>query len=84
MIPSQEQPVQNNTLRLYWIVPEDIKGQRTLVKRAGRILNSATTPLGVEAGTKSNAADRIITYRTIDQHVVSVEKVSCSGATDHC
>ena len=61
MIPSQLHPVQNRMRCLYWIWPEDISGQSTLVINAGKMLNSATTPLGVEAGTRSSAADRMIT-----------------------
>lgn len=60
-MPSQLQAVQNRTRRAYRIWPVEMRGQKTLVSSAGRMLNSATIPLGVEAGTRSSAADRMMT-----------------------
>lgn len=39
-------------------------GQPTFAIRAGKILQKAIMPFGVEGGTKSSAADRMITYNT--------------------
>lgn len=61
MIPSQLHPVQKATRRPYRIFPLDNSGHNTFVNNAGKMLNSATTPFGVEAGTRSSAAERIIT-----------------------
>jgi len=61
MMPSQLHPVQNKMRCLYRICPDEISGQRTLVNSAGKMLNNATTPFGVEAGTRSSAAERMIT-----------------------
>lgn len=61
IIPSQLHAVQNKTLRLYRIVPDEMIGHNTFVKSAGKMLNSATTPLGVVDGTRSKAAERMIT-----------------------
>lgn len=60
-MPSQLAEVQNSMRRVYRISPEDMNGQPTLAIRAGKMLKSATTPLGVVAGTRSSAADRMIT-----------------------
>lgn len=49
------------TLRLYRIVPFRRYGQVTLAMSAGVMLQNAMRPLGVEAGTRSRAAERIIT-----------------------
>ena len=49
------------TLRLYRIVPFKRYGQPTLAKNDGAMLQNAMSPLGVEAGTRSSAADRIMT-----------------------
>lgn len=73
--------MQNPTRRAYWIFPLDIRGQATFVCncqlkfavymihtiRAGKILKKATSPFGVVAGTRSIAAERMITYKTADQ-----------------
>lgn len=40
--------------------------------RAGKILKKATNPLGVLAGTRSRAADKMMTYSTNDD--MSVER----------
>jgi hypothetical protein len=70
MIPSQLATVQNATLFPYRIFPFETSGQATFVRSAGKMLKNATTPLGVDADTRSSAADRMITYRTaIDQPV---------------
>jgi hypothetical protein len=70
MIPSQLAAVQNATLFPYRIFPFEMSGQATFVRSAGKMLKNATTPLGVDADTRSSAADRMITYRTtIDQPV---------------
>lgn len=61
MIPNQLQIVQSPTLLVYLIFPFESKGQTTLVINAGKMLNRATTPLGVSADTRSNAADKMIT-----------------------
>ena len=38
-----------------------------LTIKAGKILKKATNPFGVVAGTRSSAADRMITYSTKHQ-----------------
>jgi hypothetical protein len=38
-----------------------------LTIKAGKMLKKATSPFGVVAGTRSIAAERMITYRTADQ-----------------
>lgn len=61
MIPSHETLVQNPTRRVYLIVPLEMSGQATFVSSAGKMLKNATIPLGVSAGTRSSAAERMIT-----------------------
>lgn len=63
-IPSQLVNVQNVTRFVYLTVPFEMSGQNTFARTAGNTLKKATMPLGVVAGTRSIAADRIITYST--------------------
>ena len=49
------------TLRLYRIVPFKKYGQQTLAANDGAMLQNAMSPLGVEAGTRSSAAERMMT-----------------------
>jgi hypothetical protein len=49
------------TLRSYRIVPFRRYGQPTFATNDGAMLQNAMTPFGVEAGTRSSAADRIMT-----------------------
>jgi len=73
-IPNQLIPVQKPTRRRYWICPLDMSGQNTLAlllafklrgkkltRSAGKMLKNATMPFGVVAGTRSSAAERMIT-----------------------
>lgn len=48
----------------YRIRPLRIYGQPTFATNAGNMLQKAMMPFGVEGGTKSSAADNIITYST--------------------
>lgn len=60
-MPSQLIPVQKPTRRAYRICPFDTSGQHTLAMSAGKMLKKATMPFGVEAGTRSSAAERMMT-----------------------
>ena len=49
------------SLFAYLIRPLRMYGQPTFATSAGKILQNAMMPLGVDGGTRSRAADRIIT-----------------------
>lgn len=50
----------------YRIRPFRIYGQPTLATSDGAILQNAIMPLGVDGGTRSRAAERIMTYNTMN------------------
>jgi hypothetical protein len=79
-MPSQLQQVQNQTRRPYRILPLERIGYATLASRAGKTLKKATTPLGVVEGTRSSAAERMITYRTGRDSARSRFEVKGSGS----
>lgn len=49
---------------VYRIRPLSKYGQPNLATSAGKMLQNAMMPFGVEGGTRSRAAERMITYRT--------------------
>ena len=51
---------------MYRIRPFRMYGQPTFATRAGAILQKAIMPFGVEGGTRSRAAERMMTYSTGD------------------
>ena len=59
---------------MYRIRPFRMYGQPTFATRAGAILQKAIMPFGVEGGTRSRAAERMMTYNTgnaINSNVVA-------------
>lgn len=60
-IPDQLAAVQKRMRRAYRGLPGTRYGQRSLVVREGKILKKATRPLGVLGGTRSSAAERMMT-----------------------
>lgn len=58
--------IQQPTKRLlYWTLPFKRYGQTPFATKAGNILQKAIKPFGVFIGTKSRAADSIITYKRL-------------------
>lgn len=55
---SRQQPINRFAYR---ILPFKMYGHPTLATKAGAILQKAIMPFGVDGGTKSSAADSIIT-----------------------
>ena len=49
-------------------MPFNRYGQTILATNDGAMLQNAMRPLGVEAGTRSSAAERMMTYRTGDNN----------------
>jgi hypothetical protein len=49
---------------VYRILPLRKYGHPSFATRAGNMLQKAMIPLGVDGGTRSSAADRMITYKT--------------------
>jgi hypothetical protein len=60
-IPSHDTDVQKATRLPYLIVPLDSNGQQTLAMSDGKTLKKAIMPLGISAGTRSSAAERMMT-----------------------
>jgi hypothetical protein len=58
---SKQQPISRFAYRIF---PFRMYGHPTLATKAGAILQKAIMPFGVDGGTKSRAADSMITYRT--------------------
>ena len=50
--------------RAYRIFPLRKYGQPSFANNAGNMLQNAMMPLGVDGGTRSSAAERMMTYRT--------------------
>jgi hypothetical protein len=50
---------------VYRICPLEKMGHATFATNAGAMLQKAMIPLGVDGGSKSRAADSMITYRTL-------------------
>lgn len=69
---SKQQPIRRFAYR---ILPLRIYGHPTLATRAGAILQKAIMPFGVDGGTKSKAADSMITYSTKSFQLVFLAKV---------
>ena len=61
MMPKKLTVVQNAMRRVYCTLPFEMRGQATFARTAGRILKNVTMPFGVVLGTKSSAADKMIT-----------------------
>jgi hypothetical protein len=64
IIPNELSIAHPTNLLTYLILPFNKYGQPILANNAGAMLQNAMMPLGVEGGTRSSAAERIITYRT--------------------
>lgn len=56
----------------YRIRPLSRYGQPSLATNAGKMLQNAIIPLGVEGGTRSRAAERMITYSTANSQIQSL------------
>lgn len=61
IMPVQLAAVQTRILRLYRTTPELRYGHKSLVVSEGKMLKNATRPLGVDGGTRSSAAERMMT-----------------------
>lgn len=61
IIPSQLAAVQTRIRRVYRARPGTRYGQRSFVAKEGKMLKNATRPFGVFGGTRSSAAESMMT-----------------------
>lgn len=74
---NRQHPIKRLT---YLIFPLNIYGHPTFAMRAGAILQKAMIPFGVEGGTRSRAAERIITYNTARHHTYDLMSFMTTSA----
>lgn len=69
------------TRRLYRIFPLRKYGHPSLANRAGNMLQKAMIPFGVDGGTRSSAAERMMTYKTGTGSSFQLPTQNASGYT---